>query len=98
MTVVGLSRTLVFFGAGGGGINSSSLVESRRFAFGACVFGSGRLRQPSVGWESVSPWWRRSVGVVVYAFNFSKVGGQLEVGSVRPANDQSPRSRLPYCG
>src|SRR3954452_8170663 len=54
MTVVGVSRTLVFFGAGGGGIRSSSLVESRRFAFGACVI---RV------WEAASD--VRRVGVCV---------------------------------
>src|SRR3954452_8387544 len=51
MTVVGVSRTLVFFGAGGGGISSSSLV---RFAFGACVI---RV------WEAASA--VRRVGVCV---------------------------------
>src|SRR3954466_8963375 len=54
MTVVGVSRTLVFFGAGGGGIRSSSLVESRRFTFGACVI---RV------WEAASA--IRRVGVCV---------------------------------
>ena len=29
---------------------------------GHASFGSGRLRQPSVGWESVSPWWRETIG------------------------------------
>src|SRR4051794_9096691 len=54
MTVVGVSRTLVFFGAGGGGIRSSSLVERRRFTFGACVI---RV------WEATSA--VRRVGVCV---------------------------------
>src|SRR6266487_4018423 len=63
MTVVGVSRILVFFGAGGGGIRSSSLVEVEDLV----IWLDEVIGRPSSTTENPSNfWWHITIYIYIY--------------------------------